>query len=69
MSITNIMKNENKDTVERFNKIFGKLVATLQPEEREALHWFSRGLRAKTENEKHECYQKTRQILGGIILK
>lgn len=65
----NCLNEENKDTVDRFNKIFGKLVETLQTEEREALHWFSRGLRAKTEKEKHECYQKTRQILGSIILK
>lgn len=69
MDLISYLNTENRETVEVFNKIFSKLVSTLSSEEREALQWFTRGLRAKTSDEKQECYQKTRQILGGFLLK
>lgn len=69
MDLVSYLNNENKETIEHFNKIFSKLISTLGSEEREALQWFTRGLRAKTIDEKQECYQKTRQILGGFLLK
>ncbi|MDE1829409.1 MAG: hypothetical protein KGI25_03705 [Thaumarchaeota archaeon] len=69
MSIIETLTKEHTDTVERFNKIYNSLVSDLQEEERAALSWFSRGLRTKDQMEKQRCYEHTRQILGGFILR
>jgi len=62
-------KCENKTTKEFFDKMYLELIGKLDPEEKNALNWFRRGLRAQDHQEKLTCYQKTREILGNFVLK